>query len=447
MEPLSVSQQEMHGLLHENERWFSSINKKKIVVLVLLSVAVVVSLLCSNSTQEQSSSNILQLNANLRLAYSSRALQELNTYRPADVLIIGHRGCKTRFPENSLAAIAACSEEGAHIAEIDLVLTKDRHVVLFHDEYWVEQKTNREHWKMSKTPIHDLTLQQVQSDYWLAPNFQSGYTPAPLRIPTFEEALRVAKGCGIVLWIELKLGETITMVDLLRPVVKILNKQQAWDLVVFNCGDTTKADEFLQTLQNELQQSSKEEELPFVRMLGDGRTLNKVLIKAKTSINGPGAVDGSYANKLLPHQHLFNIKFPEKTNSTIMCDTLRQEHEVGTMISLLWTAGGEHLLRDPNKVREYTDKYHVDDILLQPCPYTVRLDRPCFELQLIHPIVTKTCARMLTTDLPQAVRAALLHEQRAAPASIWPIEKSSTNSLPRCLIQTPGIEQAVDDGI
>jgi Glycerophosphoryl diester phosphodiesterase family len=46
-------------------------------------------------------------------------------WRPDDVLIVAHRGCISRFPENTLAAIAACSEEGAHIVEIDLERTLD----------------------------------------------------------------------------------------------------------------------------------------------------------------------------------------------------------------------------------------------------------------------------------------------------------------------------------
>lgn len=52
------------------------------------------------------------------------------------VRVFGHRGTRGEGnpPENSLAAFQAAIEQGAHGIELDVFLTKDKHVVSFHDE-------------------------------------------------------------------------------------------------------------------------------------------------------------------------------------------------------------------------------------------------------------------------------------------------------------------------
>ncbi len=49
------------------------------------------------------------------------------------VEIIAHRGARSIAPENSLAAARLAWEKGAHRWETDVSLTRDRHLVLFHD--------------------------------------------------------------------------------------------------------------------------------------------------------------------------------------------------------------------------------------------------------------------------------------------------------------------------
>lgn len=46
--------------------------------------------------------------------------------------IIGHRGYKAAFPENSMAAFQGAVEVGAHAIETDLHLSRDGVVVLSH---------------------------------------------------------------------------------------------------------------------------------------------------------------------------------------------------------------------------------------------------------------------------------------------------------------------------
>lgn len=50
-----------------------------------------------------------------------------------DCLIIAHRGESFDAPENTLAAIELAWKRGARAVEIDVHLSKDNHVVVFHD--------------------------------------------------------------------------------------------------------------------------------------------------------------------------------------------------------------------------------------------------------------------------------------------------------------------------
>ena len=44
--------------------------------------------------------------------------------------ISGHRGFSSAYPENTLPALEAALEAGAHVAEIDVRLTRDKKLVL-----------------------------------------------------------------------------------------------------------------------------------------------------------------------------------------------------------------------------------------------------------------------------------------------------------------------------
>ncbi|NJE49043.1 glycerophosphodiester phosphodiesterase family protein [Thermococcus sp. 9N3] len=50
------------------------------------------------------------------------------------VIVLGHRGCMGKLPENSLLAFKKAVEAGADGVELDVWLTKDGKVVVMHDE-------------------------------------------------------------------------------------------------------------------------------------------------------------------------------------------------------------------------------------------------------------------------------------------------------------------------
>lgn len=70
-------------------------------------------------------------------------------------LVIAHRGASGLYPENTLPALRAANCEGADLIEIDVRLTKDRHVVVLHDPT-LERTTN------GAGRVRAMTLSQVK---------------------------------------------------------------------------------------------------------------------------------------------------------------------------------------------------------------------------------------------------------------------------------------------
>ena len=49
-------------------------------------------------------------------------------------LLFAHRGLQTEYPENSMAAFAACKDAGLPGIELDVHITSDEKIVVFHDD-------------------------------------------------------------------------------------------------------------------------------------------------------------------------------------------------------------------------------------------------------------------------------------------------------------------------
>ncbi|MBI9083208.1 MAG: hypothetical protein JEZ11_06380 [Desulfobacterales bacterium] len=99
-------------------------------------------------------------------------------------LIIAHRGVSARFPENTLAAFAAALDAGAEMVELDVTLTRDRHLVVIHDDT-LDRTTD------GRGEVAALTLSelgQLDAGFWFDPAFSGE------RIPTLDEVLALARG-------------------------------------------------------------------------------------------------------------------------------------------------------------------------------------------------------------------------------------------------------------
>ncbi len=125
-------------------------------------------------------------------------------------VIIAHRGYRKRFPENTLAAIAAAFDSGAQMVELDVTLTKDRRVLVLHDDTLGRTTDGRGR-------ACDFTLEELKrldAGSWFAPRF------AGERLPTLEEVLDLCAARGAVN-IEIKAGafEADRLADAIEALV------------------------------------------------------------------------------------------------------------------------------------------------------------------------------------------------------------------------------------
>jgi glycerophosphoryl diester phosphodiesterase len=110
-----------------------------------------------------------------------------------DFTIIAHRGASASFPENTLPSFEGAIAMEADMVELDVQLTSDKEVVVFHDEK-ISRCTNGR----GKIADHTLTeLKKLDAGSWFSKDFQN------TRIPTLAEALSVCKN-KIAVNIEIK---------------------------------------------------------------------------------------------------------------------------------------------------------------------------------------------------------------------------------------------------
>ena len=118
--------------------------------------------------------------------------------------LIAHRGIHNKYVrENSLLAIEKAVQKN-HPVEIDVILTKDKKIILFHD--LIIKNTNNQEFFIS-----DLTFEQIKRI--------NSY------IPTLEEVLNFISG-KVPLLIELKPYNKVPRLE--KEIVKYLDKYQGY---------------------------------------------------------------------------------------------------------------------------------------------------------------------------------------------------------------------------
>jgi glycerophosphoryl diester phosphodiesterase len=98
--------------------------------------------------------------------------------------IIGHRGYHAKYPENTIASFEAAIEAGATMIELDVMLSRDRKLVVIHDAT-LERTTN------GHGSVADLTLtelKQLDAGSWVDTKF------ADQPIPELSEVLDQVNG-------------------------------------------------------------------------------------------------------------------------------------------------------------------------------------------------------------------------------------------------------------
>ncbi len=108
-------------------------------------------------------------------------------------VVIGHRGYRTKYPENTLSSFAAAIAAGTDMIELDVTLSRDRKLVVIHDDT-LNRTTS------GFGPIHDMNLRELKrldAGSWFDSRF------AGESLPTLKEVLILAGG-KILINIEIK---------------------------------------------------------------------------------------------------------------------------------------------------------------------------------------------------------------------------------------------------
>ncbi|MGR2737214.1 glycerophosphodiester phosphodiesterase family protein [Billgrantia sp. Q4P2] len=130
-----------------------------------------------------------------------------------DVAIIAHRGSSMAAPENTLSAITRAIEDRAHYVEIDVRLTADGEVVLYHD---------RSLQRLTGEPrnLQDMTLAELR-EFDVGSWFGDAFVGE--RIPTLDEAFAAVRGKS-ALMIDMK-PDPGAEADLVEAVLDALQRE------------------------------------------------------------------------------------------------------------------------------------------------------------------------------------------------------------------------------
>ena len=111
------------------------------------------------------------------------------------MIVTAHRGYSGRYPENTMLAFQKAAEAGADEIELDVQLSKDGQVMVFHDET-LERLTGH------KASLRDLDYRELKelNTAKMVYGTQFGFNP----IPTLDEYFAWVKNTGLVTNIELK---------------------------------------------------------------------------------------------------------------------------------------------------------------------------------------------------------------------------------------------------
>ena len=139
--------------------------------------------------------------------------------------MVGHRGCGKDAPENTLSALRAGIVAGMQCLEVDVHLSRDKEVVLSHDET-LDRCTN------GKGRLDEHTwaeLQTLDAGAWYSDHYKGE------RMPSLAQALDVVRGQA-TLFIEIK-GTGNDYEGLEKRVVELIQQSQshAWvEVISFN---------------------------------------------------------------------------------------------------------------------------------------------------------------------------------------------------------------------
>lgn len=138
-------------------------------------------------------------------------------------LVIAHRGFSGKYPQNTTLALQKAAELGVDYIELDVSLSSDEQVIVFHDSE-VSNLTDGEGF------IKDLTLMEIKK-IDAGVKFASEF--AGLQIPTLSEAILSIADSQTKLCVEIKARENDSRGEIVEKVLSILRTHDYLDKVIF----------------------------------------------------------------------------------------------------------------------------------------------------------------------------------------------------------------------
>ena len=136
--------------------------------------------------------------------------------------IFAHRGASGYAPENTLEAFSQAMEQGADGIELDVQFTKDRQIVVIHDET-IDRTSGQ------KGYVRDYTLEELRKMSFH--NHMEKYRG--IRIPTLKEVLDLIRPGKMKINIELKTG--IFWYDgIEKAVTELVDREKFKDRVIYS---------------------------------------------------------------------------------------------------------------------------------------------------------------------------------------------------------------------
>lgn len=217
--------------------------------------------------------------------------------------LYGHRGASGTAPENTMPAFAAALAAGADRLELDVHLSADGEVVVFHDHH-LERTTN------GAGPIARLRLSEILG---LDAGFQfedaEGGRPfrgQGYRVPTFEEVLSAFP--GVPLNVELKEDDE----ELVAAMSRLLEKHAAREQVLLAAEKGSLMEKIRRAIPGAITGMSLPEVLEFMGSGGNpGYTPRGFALQVPVSMAGlpivtPHFVDVAHACGLEVHAWVIN---------------------------------------------------------------------------------------------------------------------------------------------
>jgi len=134
-------------------------------------------------------------------------------------ILIGHRGYKKNYPENTTAAFQATIQMGVPMIELDINLSQDGELIVIHDAT-LERTTS------GVGAVHDSSLQQLKqldTGSWFHPQFTGQ------RLSTLKEILELTRE-QIAVNIEVKMAEDLLPDKIKLMATKLVNLVQSLSL-------------------------------------------------------------------------------------------------------------------------------------------------------------------------------------------------------------------------